>query len=223
MSEVIITVRGEHETRVAPELGIADISVRCEGPSRGPVVERIAALAAPVRDELSRRQADGDVAEWSSERAAVWSERPWNNEGKQLAPVHHASVSFSASFSDFAALSWWLTAVSEREGVQVHTVVWQLTPATRRAVEAEVAAEAVRIAVSRATAYATAIDRGGVTPLEIADTGLLTRAETPPQAAPRMMRAAMMSSDAAGTGPGIDLQPQPIIVTAGVEGRFAAR
>ncbi|WP_100810497.1 MULTISPECIES: SIMPL domain-containing protein [unclassified Microbacterium] len=216
MSDVIITVRGEHETRVAPEEGVVHLSVRCDGPERGPVVERIAAIAAPLREELAARQASGEVSEWSSQRANVWAERPWNNEGKQLPLVHHASVDVVATFTDFAALSWWVSAVAEREGVQVNGVTWQLTSATRRTVEAEVAARAVHTAVSRATAYANAIGHASVSPLEIADIGLLGRPEADP--GPRMMRA--MATDASPT---LDFQPQDITVTAGVEARFAAR
>lgn len=216
MSDVIITVRGEHETRIAPEEGVVHLSVRCDGPERGPVVERIAAIAAPLREELAGRQASGEVSEWSSQRASVWAERPWNNEGKQLPLVHHASVELVATFTDFAALSWWVSSVAEREGVQVGGVTWQLTSATRRTVEAEVAAHAVQTAVSRATAYANAIGHAAVTPLEIADIGLLGRPEADP--GPRMMRA--MAMDAA---PALDFQPQDITVTAGVEARFAAR
>lgn len=223
MSDVIITVRGEHEARVSPEIGVADITALCEGPQRGAVVERVSALAAPLREQLAQREADGAVSEWSSERTAVWSDRPWNSEGRQLALVHHASVAFSASFTDFSALSTWLSAVSEDDGIQVNAVSWRLTPATRRAVEAEVAAEAVRVAVARASAYAAAIERGSVLPLEIADTGLLSHAAASPESGPRMLRASMMGADVGSHGGGIELQPQPIVVTAGVEGRFAAR
>lgn len=215
MSDVIITVRGEHEVRIAPEEGVVHLSVRCDGPERGPVVDRIASIAAPLREELTARQASGEVSEWSSQRASVWAERPWNNEGKQLPLVHHASVEIVATFTDFAALSWWVSAVAEREGVQVGGVTWRLTSATRRAVEAEVAAHAVQTAVTRAGAYAKAIGQASVTPLEIADIGLLGRPEADP--GPRMMRA--MATDAS---PSLDFQPQDITVTAGVEARFAA-
>ena len=216
MSDVIITVRGDHETRIAPEQGVVHLSVRCDGPERGPVVERIGALAAPLREELAARQSSGEVSEWSSQHTNIWAERPWNNEGVQLPLVHHASVDVVATFTDFSALSFWVSAVAEREGVQVGGVTWQLTSATRRTLEADVAARAVQTAVSRATAYAKAIGHASVTPLEIADIGLLGRPEADP--GPRMMRA--MASDASPT---LDFQPQAITVTAGVEARFAAR
>lgn len=226
MSEVVITVRGEHETRVAPEEAVAHLSVRTEGPERGEVVERMSRLAAPLRDDLASRKDAGAVAEWSSQRVAVWANRPWNAEGRQLALVHYASVEVTATFTDFAALSWWVTDVSERDGVQVDGITWRLTPATRKTTEAEVAAQAVRVAVERATAYAGAIGLTSIAPLEIADLGLLTRGESSsPQPAPMMLRAASASfaMDAAGGAPAVDLQPEEIVVTAAVEARFTAR
>lgn len=223
MAEVIITVRGEHETRLVPEHGVAHVTVRTDGPARGAVVERIAALATPVRDDLTARQAASSIVEWSSQRASVWSERPWNNEGKQLAPVHHASVDFTATFSDFAALSWWISELADREGVQVNGVEWRLTPATRATVEREVASEAVRVAVVRATAYADAIGLVSVKPLEIADLGLLSHNEQGPSPAPKMMRAmAVGMMDSAGGSPAMQFEPEDIVVSAGVEARFVA-
>src|SRR5918994_4337196 len=174
MSSVTITVRGEHEARVAPEEAVAHISVRTEGRERGSVVERIAALAGPLRDDLTARKDAEGVADWSSQRVSVWANRPWNNEGKQLALVHYASVEITATFTDFAALSSWVSDVAESEGVQVDHVVWRLTPATAKSTEGSVAAQAVKVAVDRATAYAGAIGLATITPLEIADLGLLT-------------------------------------------------
>lgn len=225
MSEVTITVRGEHEARVAPEEAVAHLSVRAEGPERGAVVERIAALAAPLREDLETRKSAGTISEWSSQRVSVWANRPWNNEGRQLALVHYASVEITATFTDFAALSWWVSEVAERDGVQVDTVTWRLTPATAKSVEAEVAAQAVKVAVDRATAYAGALGLAALTPLEVADLGLLTHGSDASSPAPKMMRAAPMAAmDAgAGGGPAVDLQPEDILVTAAVEARFAAR
>ena len=209
MSEVVITVRGQHETRIQPEEAVAHLSVRTEGRQRGEVVERMASLAAPLRDDLETRKDAGGVAEWTSQRVSVWANRPWNSEGKQLALVHYASVDFTATFTDFASLSWWVTDVSERDGVQVDGVTWRLTPATARATEADVAAQAVRVAVERAKAYAGAIGLGSVEPVEIADLGLLTRGESTAPPAPEMGLRAMKASfamDASGGGaPAVEL------------------
>ena len=223
MSDVVITVRGEHETRIAPERAVAHLTIRAEGPERGAVVERMAALTEPVRDDLISRKTAGTLVEWSSQRVAVWSERPWNQDGKRLAPVHYASVDVTATFTDFAVLSWWAGEVAEREGVQFGWIDWQLTPETRAAVEREVATEAVRVAVTRADAYASALGLEKVAPLEIADVGLLSRQDRP-EAGPRpMMARAAFAADSAGSAPSVQLQPDDIVVSAGVEARFVAR
>ena len=222
MSEVTITVRGNHEARIAPELGVARVSVRLDGPERAAVVAESTARAMTLREEMQAHQDAGAIAEWSSDRVSVWSDRPWSQDGTQLPLVHHASIGARAAFTDFSALSDWVTRIADREGITVESVGWALTPERARLAERDVAGGAVRVAVERAEAYALAIGRTGVEPLKIADVGLLGRPggdESGPQ--PRMMA---MASDSAGRGePGLHLEPQPIVVTAAVEARFTAR
>lgn len=218
MTEVIITVRGTHDVRVAPERATAHITVNGDGPDRSIVLGDVGQRADAVRDDLSARRGAGALAEWSSQRVSVWSDRPWNNDGKQLDLVHHASVSITATFTDFAALSEWLNAVSAHDGIQVGHIDWDLLPDTRARIEREVATTAVSVAVERATAYAAAIGKSTVVAREIADLGLLGSAETAtPRAA--MMKMSMESADAGGA---VDLQPAELVISAGVEARFAA-
>lgn len=217
MTEVTITVRGEAETRIPPERAVARVTAAVDGPERGEVVERLAALAEPVRTELAAHKDAGSVTEWSSQRASVWSDRPWNNEGRQLDLVHHASVELTAVFTDVLALSDWLNSIASTEGLQVGAVEWQLTPETNARVERETAARAVAVAVDRATAYATALGKRTVTPLEVADAGLLGGDGTPPVAAPRMFARAA-SADVAPSA--VEFRPDDVVVTAAVEARF---
>ena len=221
MSEVIITVRGEHEDRIPAEVGVARVSVRLDGPKREAVMGDASALALQLREELQALEAGGALIRWSTDRVSIWSDRPWSQEGKRLALVHHASVGARAEFSDFAALSEWVTKASEREGINVDGVSWELTPDTSKATERAVASQAVQVAVDRATAYAAAIGLTGVTALEIADVGLLSKAsQESGQGSPKMMRA-IMASDMGG-GPALEFEPQPNIVSAAVEARFQA-
>jgi uncharacterized protein YggE len=222
MSDVTITVRGEHEERIPAEVGVPRVSVRLDGPRRDAVLADASALAQQLRDELQALQQAGSVASWSLDRVSVWSDRPWSQEGKRLALVHHASLGARAEFRDFAALSEWVTRVSEREGITVEGVSWELTPDTSGATERAVASLAVRVAVDRATAYAAAIGLTDVSPLEIADVGLLSKpAQESAPGAPKMLRA-MMASDM-GEAPAVEFEPQPIVVGAAVEARFLAR
>lgn len=216
MSHVIITVRGESETRVRAEEAAVRVTVSTDGPARGPVVERAQERAASVQDGLVAHLRSGEVSEWSSARVSVWSDRPWNNEGAQLPLVHHASVELSATFTDAGALSWWLGDVTESDDVQVTAVDWRLSRATRVRVEGEVASDAVHVAVERATAYADALGLASVTAVEIADAGLL---EVRPEATAFTGARMMAMADA---GPSFSLQPPEIVVSAVVEGRFRA-
>lgn len=222
MNDVIITVRGDSETRVIPELAVAHVAATADGPERGAVVERIAALAEPVRADLTARKAAGGISDWSSQRVSVWADRPWNSEGRQLDPVHHAAVELTATFTDVLALSDWLNTIAAAEGLQVGTVDWRLTPETRARVEREVATDAVAAAVERATAYATAIGRATVVPIEVADLGLLGGGHGPDSPTPRMFARAAMAVDAVGGAPAVDFRPDDIVVTAAVEARFRA-
>lgn len=217
MSEVVITVRGEHEVRVAPECAIVTLTVALDGPDRESVVSRTLALADPVREGLAARQRSGAAESWSSRRLVVRSERPWSGDGTRLALVHHASVDFSATFVDATELSSWVAEVSSAEGVAVNGTDWILTPSTRARVEQEVAAEAVRTAVVRATAYATALGLTRVEPIEIADAGLITDSGSA-DAAPKAMRAFA----APPAPPGLELLGDDIAVSATVEARFVA-
>jgi len=218
MTDVTITVRGESHARVRPERAVAHVAATADGPERTAVIERVSALAEPLRGELAARAATGAVAEWSSQRLSVWADRPWNNEGRQLDLVHHAAVEFTATFIDPTDLSDWLNDIALTDGLQVGAIEWQLTPATRARLEREVATDAVAVAVDRATAYAAAIGRHEVTPVEIADLGLLGSTTAP--AAPRMMTKAA-AFDSAGAA--VELRPEEIVVSAGVEARFTAR
>lgn len=219
MSEVIITVRGEHELRVAPERATVHLTVSLDGPDRAEVVERTLALAAPIREGITSREEAGSVTQWSSQRLSVLAERPWSSEGRRLAPVYRASIDFTATFSDVSELSEWVTTISVAAGVSIGYIDWHLTPDTEREIEREVAAQAVGAAVARARAYADALGLQEVVPLEIADRGLISDGGGPvsPIAA---MRGGALAMEAV---PDMAFQAEEIVVSATVEGRFAAR
>jgi uncharacterized protein YggE len=218
MSDVIITVRGEHELRIAPERATVHLSLAFDGPDRTQVVERTLAATGPARESIESMKSAGSVVEWSSERLNVYTDRPWNSEGRQLAPVHHASVDFTATFSDLSVMSEWVAELSGEEGVSIGHIDWHLTTQTEAEVEREVATQAVGVAVARARAYAGALGLQDVRPLEIADRGLIT-AGVPVQAKAAMRAGVAFDVESVG---GLELQGEEITVSATVEGRFAA-
>jgi len=220
MSDVIITVRGENESRLTPERATIHVTVRTEGSDRTSVIDQVMHLSEPVRTTIGERKDAGTVVEWTSKRLAVSAERPWNNEGKRLALVHHASIDFSATFTDPTELSAWVSDVSAWDGVEVGSVEWALTPETRARVEREVASSAVGVAVARAEAYAGALGLTAVTPLEIADVGLISQGQAP--GAPQMLKARGAAFAMADSAPTMEYEPDEIVVSATVEARFSA-
>lgn len=221
MSEVTVTVRGEHEARIAPERATIRLSVRAEGAERTAVVESVMRLAEPVRDSVTERAEGGSVVDWTSKRLSVRAERPWNSEGKRLAPLYYASIDFTATFLEASELSIWVSDVSPWEGVEVGWVDWHLTTETRARVEREVAAQAVGVAVTRAEAYAGALGLDSVTPVEIADVGLISTGQPDPGAP--MMKARGGVAFAADSAPAMEYEPEEIVISATVEARFIAR
>ncbi|MFT0849074.1 SIMPL domain-containing protein [Actinomycetaceae bacterium L2_0104] len=217
MSKVMISVRGTAQSQIAPEIAIARVAVQFDGAERIGVMAKTSAAGEATRHEVEALAASGAVSEWSSDQLAVWSSRPWNDKGKQLNPVHHASLAFRITFADTTELSTWISSISERDGVRLNGVTWDLTRATRAEIERDTAARAVSEAVERATAYAQAIGRETVTPVQIADTGLLGDASVTDFPAPMMARGASYSGDVE-----VKLVPEPILVSASVEARFEA-
>lgn len=223
MSEVIITVRGNSETRLAPERAVAHVTAKADGPERAAVIARIAQVADPVRQELDAAKSASTVTEWHSQRMSVWADRPWNDRGEQLPLVHHAALEITATFTDVAALSDWLNAASTRDGLSVGTIDWQLSPETRARVEREVATQAVAVAVERATSYAKAIGHESVEPVEIADLGLLGGGDSAPvQPVMAFARSGKSVGDSLEGASAADFRPDEIVVSAGVEARFRA-
>ncbi|MFJ2533522.1 SIMPL domain-containing protein [Microbacterium maritypicum] len=221
MSEVTVTVRGEHEARVAPERATIRVGVRADGPERTAVVENVMRLAEPVRSSITDRADTGSVVEWTSKRLSVRAERPWSNDGKRLAPVYYASIDFTATFAEASDLSIWVSDISPWDGVEVGWVDWHLTTATRAQIERDVAAAAVGVAVTRAEAYAGALGLDEVTPLEIADVGLISSGQPSPGAP--MLKARGGVAFAADAAPAMEYEPEEIVISATVEARFLAR
>ncbi|MFJ3471970.1 SIMPL domain-containing protein [Microbacterium maritypicum] len=221
MSEVTVTVRGEHEARVAPERATISVGVRTEGPERTTVVQNVMRLAEPVRASITERADAGSVVDWTSKRLSVRAERPWSSEGKRLAPVYYASIDYTATFAEASQLSLWVSDISPWDGVEIGGVDWHLTPETRTRIERDVAADAVGVAVTRAEAYAGALGLGEVTPLEIADTGLISSGQPSPGAP--MLKARGGVAFAADSAPAMEYEPEEIVISATVEARFLAR
>lgn len=223
MSETILTVQGSATEWFEAERATLDLQVSHDGPKREPVVTATTTVGAQVTAALEEL-AGGAVTRWSSDRIRVWSNRPWNNDGKQLAPVYYAALSATARFQDFDALAAFVERFAIVDGVQVSGITWELTEERRRTVTGDIQARAVRDATEKATVYARAAGFTTVQAVAIADPGMLGDGATgSPEfgmPAPRGAAKAMFAMDAGGSA--LTLTPDRIEVSARVDARFRA-
>ena len=157
--DTIITVQGEYSAWYPAERATVRATVQVDGPQRDSVFTRAVASADALRVliEALFDKEKGPVTWWTSDSVRVWSDRPWNNDGKQLPLVFHASVDFSAKFSDFDALSRWVEQAAAIESVSIPSISWDLTDATRTSMTTEVRSRAVKDAVAKASVFAQSI------------------------------------------------------------------
>ena len=94
-----ITVRGSFAAFERPERGTVRATIAYDGPAMEPVYGRVARDLDAVKASIAPldNKDNGPVTWWSTKHVATWSHRPWNQDGKQLPLVHHASVGVQVS------------------------------------------------------------------------------------------------------------------------------
>lgn len=219
MSQVEITVRGQHSAFQAPERGTAHLTVALEGPQEAAVHAGVseALRAVTQRVQPLHHPDQGPVTWWSTDQLRTWARRPFHKDGKQLPLVFHASTDVRAKFRDFAALSRWLGEVLAITGVRVDRIEWALTEARKLELTRLVRAQAVREAQAKAQAYADALSLGAVTAAALADAGMLGEGLSPQTG---QQAVAFARGAAAGGGAEVAFVPQDIEVSAAVDARF---
>lgn len=219
---VTIAVIGEAEIHHPAERGTVRLTIGAEGVNRDEVVRQATALHADLCASIvTLHDADaGPVTWWANDQLRVWGQRPWSQTGEQLPVVHHSAASFTVKFRDFAALSLWASNSSERTGVTIDGVSWDLTEPTRKRLTSEVQQNAVRAAVEKATIYANSLGLAGVTARELSDPGLLSKNAGAPSGGGAAMFA--VRSAAASVGNTAELKPEEITLEATVHARFTA-
>lgn len=218
-----VTVRGSYSAFQQPERATVHATLALEGPTLAPVYDGVVRALATVSDSVAglHHPDSGPVTWWSTTRVATWARRPWNKDGKQLPLVHHASVGLKVKFSDFDALGGWLRQqVGPTTGFQVDRIEWALTDKRKQELTQQVRARAVQDARSRAQEYADALDLGPVTPVEIADAGMLAGDISPDSigAISGVRQAAFIGSGE----PELTFVPEDIEIAAAVDARFVA-
>ncbi|WP_102144841.1 SIMPL domain-containing protein [Mycobacterium hubeiense] len=214
-----ITVRGSFKSFEAPERGTVHATISYEGPEMAPVYERTARDLETVKESITplHNTTDGPITWWSAQNMRTWSNRPWNQDGKQLPLVHHASVTVEVKFADFTALSRWVGGhTASTEGFRVSHVEWALTEKRRDELARQVRTHAVEDAVTRAQQYADALGLGQVRPVAVADAGMLGNRPEGGSGGGSYLAAAPMDRGV----PDVELLPEDIEVSATVDARF---
>ena len=219
--DVVVTVRGSASSQHPPELATVRLVVAHDGADKAEVYRRtvdvansLVALVRPLAEAP-----DGPATRWSSDRLHTWFDRPWDQNGRQLAPVHHAQARIRVTFRDLDVLGGFLDDVGARGGVSVEEVSWALTEEHDREFARDARRRAVADAERRARDYAEAAGLTTVTFTSLADVGLLDD----PSGGPRRGKRGenwMVQSAPVGASP--ELSPEDIVVTAEVEARFLA-
>ena len=218
-----ITVQGTHVAWYDAERATVEIAAAFDGPKRDEVFARATRTAADVTAAITplHDPAAGPVTWWSSDRVNVWSDRPWNNDGKRLPLVYHAAIGIRVKFSDFDALGRLVEQLALTDGVNVGGITWDLTDERRKAVTDDVRRRAVEDAVQKASVYATAAGVGAPVVVAVADPGMLgdgTGGGVGPAPYERMAFKAQ-AMDAGGGAP-LALSPEQIQVSSTVDVRF---
>jgi uncharacterized protein len=218
-----ITVRGSYSAFQAPERATVRASIGYEGAEMEVVYDRVALDLEAVKTSVAGLKSGehAPVTWWSAEQLRTWSERPRNKDGEQLPVVHHASVGVEVKFRDFAALSRWVGEhVMNTEGFRVSGVDWALTSKRRDEMFKQARTWAVRDAATRAQLYADALGLGRVSPVAIADAGMLGAA-LHPEGGHGVGQLRAVSGPSGGGD--VELVPEDIEVSAAVDARFVVQ
>lgn len=218
-----ITVRAAAQGRRVPEIAV--LTVRVSHESTDQQQASVAAhtlmkrLSEQVRSIASERPEIVDRLVISAVGTRSW--RPWNNEGKQLPMRHESSARVEFATTDFDLVARLSQEWSALEGLNLGAPQWELGEKSQRDLEAEVTVEAVKLCRQRAEVMAIASGFSEVTPVQVADTGLLERPQSEATFAAPMARAAR--TGAGGHDEGFDLSPREIEVRVQVEARYRAQ
>jgi uncharacterized protein YggE len=212
MPEPVISVRGEANLEVEPEIAIVWVSVQARDADRHRAVELLARRSGAVSSTI---KGFGEAVEKLESQPV--NVQPVFKDGKARERIsgYLAQAGFTVTVRDFAVLGDFVTGLADAEMVSVTGPDWRLRPDSPvyRAARLAAAQDATR----RAGEYAEAFG-GRITGLvEAADTGLLA-----PQRRNVAVAAARTASAPAGgyEGPTFDFEPAQQTVTAQIEARY---
>lgn len=223
MSETVITVQGSARSELAPEQALLRFTVSSDGNERAPVLAAVTAALDDISAVIeSQHGGAGSVSRWSADRVSVTSHRPWTHDGTPAPRVHQASASGRATISSIDDVGELVDALAAHELVAIDSLEWSLTDARLELERRDVRARAVAAARAKAEVLAEAIGLTTVTPLALADPGMLDGSGGGAVPLPHREHAMAMSAAPHGDA-GFSLRPELIVIEVTVDARFGAR
>ncbi|MGW2049463.1 SIMPL domain-containing protein [Streptomyces sp. NPDC001858] len=213
----VLTVRGEAELEVDPEIARIGITVTARGRDRRTTLDDLTRRNTAVLDLI---KSYGDAIEnLSTGTVTLTPELTQRGRGERIR-THHGTIHLTAELNDFTALGELITRLADLDLTRFDGPSWELRPTSpvhRRARQ-----QAVHEAVQRANEYAEALGTTVAALLELADPGTGSAGPRPRSAfGRRAVRFSMAAAEAESAAPEpLDLEPQRIHVRAEVNARF---
>lgn len=179
MAPLTITVGGSSVITRRPERGVLNVTVNAEGTTREIVSNKVTETSnelSKIFKELSPKTESGDptadaaIVTYSSTSLRTWH---WNIHGEANCfrnKEYRGNLSLVAVFRDFTKMSEVAGKLVGYSNVDINSIGWELTAATKKALSSESRKEALRDALQKATDYAEVIGRE-VAAVEIQDGG----------------------------------------------------
>jgi uncharacterized protein YggE len=212
---VLIAVHGSASRLLPAERGTVHLALELEHDDRATALQQVAELHARFRAEAEAFVANGTATWWGSDQVWVRPDVRWEGEHPQRRTVQVATARVHVRFQDFTALSTWILDAGSVLGVTIPGIDWTVTRTHEQEVEREMRVEAVRDAVARAEAYASAIGGSAVELQAVWEAGL----RPVPSASPSVGGWRAQSMARKGE-PGIELRPDDIEIRAEVTADF---
>ncbi|PKT72202.1 hypothetical protein CW362_14830 [Streptomyces populi] len=210
-----LTVRGEADLEVDPEIARITITVTARGKDRR---QTLADLTRRNTRALDLVKTHGDAVEHLETGALTITPELSPRGRTERLRTHHGHVHITAELSDFTALGELTTALADLDLTRVDGPWWTLrpdSPAHRTARR-----QAVHEAVRRAREYAEALGTTLTALVELADTGTEDTHPRAPRNTRALSRAARDAGPAEDEPAPLDLEPQRQHVHARVDARF---
>lgn len=236
MAPLTINVTGESIISRHPERAVLHLAVKSDGLEQETVSKDVTTTSNDLhqlfkglspKNDKGYSNVDAPVTTFSSTLLRTWSIVPTDDKNKPMARVHHATSSFEVIFRDFSKLSEIAGKLVAHPKVEIDSIDWRLTDATKKALGSESRKLAIRDAVHKANDYAEVIGQE-VVAVEVTDGGSTShgRARYMAAAAPAHRSRGLFGSASTemvnASETALDLNPQQIEFTGSVHVKFEA-